>query len=55
MPVWDLPSAMGADEVAEPAVAFAERLTEALASDAPLTPEERRSRGGLTNRQVTLS
>ncbi|WP_407551259.1 DUF5926 family protein [Streptomyces sp. Pv4-95] len=55
VPVWDLPSAMGADEVAGPAVAFAERLTEALASNAPLTPEERRSRGGLTNRQVTLS
>ncbi|MFJ6748052.1 DUF5926 family protein [Streptomyces sp. NPDC091266] len=55
VPVWDLPSSMGADEVAEPAAAFAERLTKALASDAPLTPEERRARGGLTNRQVTLS
>jgi hypothetical protein len=55
VPVWDLPSEMGADEVAKPAAAFAERLTKALASDAPLTPEERRSRGGLTNRQVTLS
>ncbi|MEW1749395.1 DUF5926 family protein [Streptomyces angustmyceticus] len=55
VPVWDLPSEMGADEVAKPAAAFAERLAEALASDAPLTPEERRARGGLTNRQVTLS
>ncbi|MFH8567528.1 DUF5926 family protein [Streptomyces sp. NPDC017993] len=55
VPVWDLPSAMTAEEVAGPAAAFAERLTKALASDAPLTPEERRSRGGLTNRQVTLS
>lgn len=55
VPVWDLPSEMGADEVAKPAAAFAERLAEALATDTPLTPEERRARGGLTNRQVTLS
>ncbi|WP_299529430.1 DUF5926 family protein [uncultured Streptomyces sp.] len=55
VPVWDLPSAMGAEECEKPAAAFAERLAEALASDAPLTAEERRARGGLTNRQVTLS
>ncbi|MEU2788514.1 DUF5926 family protein [Streptomyces sp. NPDC007100] len=55
VPVWDLPSGMGADDVAKPAAAFAERLAAALATDAPLTPEERRARGGLTNRQVTLS
>ncbi|MFB6873179.1 DUF5926 family protein [Streptomyces sp. NPDC056323] len=55
VPVWDLPSAMGAEECEKPAAEFAERLTEALASDAPLTAEERRARGGLTNRQVTLS
>lgn len=55
VPVWDLPSSMGAEEVAGPAAAFAERLTEALATNAPLSPEERRARGGLTNRQVTLS
>ncbi|MEU8913465.1 MULTISPECIES: DUF5926 family protein [Streptomyces] len=55
VPVWDLPSSMSAEDVAKPAAAFAERLAEALASDAPLTPEERRARGGLTNRQVTLS
>ncbi|MCX5199973.1 SEC-C domain-containing protein [Streptomyces sp. NBC_00237] len=55
VPVWDLPSAMTAEECEKPAAAFAERLAEALASDAPLTAEERRSRGGLTNRQVTLS
>ncbi|THA30009.1 topoisomerase II [Streptomyces sp. A1277] len=55
VPVWDLPSAMGAEECEKPAAAFAERLTTALASDAPLTAEERRARGGLTNRQVTLS
>ncbi|WP_405751030.1 SEC-C domain-containing protein [Streptomyces sp. NBC_00012] len=55
VPVWDLPSAMGAEECEKPAAEFAERLTEVLASDAPLTAEERRARGGLTNRQVTLS
>ncbi|MEV5599915.1 DUF5926 family protein [Streptomyces sp. NPDC052299] len=55
VPVWDLPSPMGADDCEKPAAAFAERLAKALASDAPLTAEERRARGGLTNRQVTLS
>ncbi|WP_406338799.1 SEC-C domain-containing protein [Streptomyces sp. NBC_01620] len=55
VPVWDLPSAMGAEECEKPAAELAERLTQALASDAPLTAEERRARGGLTNRQVTLS
>ncbi|MBH5335850.1 SEC-C domain-containing protein [Streptomyces pactum] len=55
VPVWDLPTAVGAEDVEKPAVAFAERLGEALSSDTPLTGEERRARGGLTNRQVTLS
>ncbi len=55
VPVWDLPSSMKAEDVAAPAAEFAERLAEALASDAPLSPEERRARGGLTNRQITLS
>ncbi|MFE7121225.1 DUF5926 family protein [Streptomyces sp. NPDC057654] len=55
VPVWDLPVAMRAADVEKPAAAFAERLAEALATDAPLSPEERRARGGLTNRQVTLS
>ncbi|MGC5345112.1 DUF5926 family protein [Streptomyces sp. DT24] len=55
VPVWDLPSSMGAEDCEKPAAAFAERLTEALGSDAPLDAEERRARGGLTNRQVTLS
>ncbi|RII11923.1 SEC-C motif protein [Streptomyces sp. YIM 130001] len=55
VPVWDLPSEVTAEDVEKPAAAFAERLAEALASDAPLTAEERRARGGLTNRQVTLS
>jgi hypothetical protein len=55
VPVWDLPTAMGAEECEKPAAAFAERLAEALAATGPLTAEERRARSGLTNRQVTLS
>ncbi|MFF0435128.1 DUF5926 family protein [Streptomyces sp. NPDC004327] len=55
VPVWDLPTSMTAEECEKPAAEFAERLAEALATDAPLTVEERRARGGLTNRQVTLS
>ncbi|MEV0929876.1 DUF5926 family protein [Streptomyces phaeochromogenes] len=55
VPVWDLPTGVTAEDVEKPAAEFAERLAGALASDAPLTPDERRARGGLTNRQVTLS
>jgi Family of unknown function (DUF5926)/SEC-C motif len=55
VPVWDLPLGVSADDVEKPAAEFAERLAAALASDTPLTAEERRARGGLTNRQVTLS
>ncbi|WP_328674427.1 SEC-C domain-containing protein [Streptomyces sp. NBC_00322] len=55
VPVWDLPSGMGAEECEKPAAELAERLAKALQTDAPLTAEERRARGGLTNRQVTLS
>ncbi|MBN3929375.1 SEC-C domain-containing protein [Streptomyces verrucosisporus] len=55
VPVWDLPSAMGARECEKPAAAFAERLAEALESTDPLTAEERRARSGFTNRQITLN
>ncbi|MFF9480551.1 DUF5926 family protein [Streptomyces sp. NPDC014733] len=55
VPVWDLPSSMSAEDVTAPAVAFGERLAKALTDGTPLTSEERRARGGLTNRQVTLS
>ncbi|MEV5607128.1 DUF5926 family protein [Streptomyces sp. NPDC052225] len=55
VPVWDLPSAVKAEDIEKPAAEFAERLAAALATDAPLTADERRARGGLTNRQVTLS
>ncbi|WP_405782357.1 SEC-C domain-containing protein [Streptomyces sp. NBC_01378] len=55
VPVWDLPTGVSAEDVEKPAAEFAERLAAALDSEAPLTVEERRARGGLTNRQVTLS
>ena len=55
VPVWDLPSGVSAEDVEKPAAEFGERLAAALASDAPLTADERRARGGLTTRQVTLS
>ncbi|MEV1052644.1 DUF5926 family protein [Streptomyces sp. NPDC049887] len=55
VPVWDLPLGMGAGQCEKPAAEFAERLAKALATDSPLTGEERRARSGLTNRQVTLS
>jgi hypothetical protein len=55
VPVWDLPTGVSAEDVEKPAAEFAERLAAALASEAPLTVDERRARGGLTNRQVTLS
>ncbi|MEV7136753.1 DUF5926 family protein [Streptomyces tauricus] len=55
VPVWDLPTGVTAEDIEKPASEFAERLTAALATDAPLTADERRARGGLTNRQVTLS
>jgi hypothetical protein len=55
VPVWDLPRSMGADDCEKPAAAFGERLAEALADSSPMTAEQRRARGGLTNRQVTLN
>ncbi|MFE5216181.1 MULTISPECIES: DUF5926 family protein [unclassified Streptomyces] len=55
VPVWDLPSGVTAEDVEKPAAEFAERLAAALAAGEPLTADERRARGGLTNRQVTLS
>ncbi|CAM5634824.1 SecC domain-containing protein-containing protein OS=Streptomyces glaucescens OX=1907 GN=SGLAU_16650 PE=4 SV=1 [Streptomyces glaucescens] len=50
----DPPSEVRAEDVEKPAAEFAERLA-GVAADAPLTADERRARGGLTNRQVTLS
>ncbi|AXI78718.1 DUF5926 family protein [Peterkaempfera bronchialis] len=54
VPVWDLPREMSAADCEKPAAAFAERLARVLAEPAALTPEERRVRAGLVNRQITL-
>lgn len=54
VPVFDLDRERHASEWATPATEFGARLAEALASDAPLTSDERRSRDGLRSRQVTL-
>ncbi|HEX8497863.1 MAG TPA: DUF5926 family protein, partial [Actinomycetales bacterium] len=54
VPVWDLLEGAVADDAEQPAVAFADRLGEALAVTAPLSHDERRARAGLVSRQVTL-
>ncbi|MDX6268106.1 MAG: hypothetical protein QOD70_2846 [Frankiales bacterium] len=53
VPVWDLPVAMTADEVEEPAAAWGARLDEALA-ESGLSDAARRARQGLLSRQLTL-
>jgi hypothetical protein len=54
VPVWDLAPGTSVDGVEEPAAAFAARLDEALADDAPLGADERRARAGVVSRQLTL-
>jgi hypothetical protein len=54
VPVFDLDPELHPTEWEAPAREFGARLAEALASDAPMTGEERRSRDGLRGRQVTL-
>ncbi|MEU4339690.1 DUF5926 family protein [Nocardia sp. NPDC023852] len=54
VPVFDLDRERHADEWVKPAIEFGARLAEALATDAPLTADERRSRDGLRSRQITL-
>ena len=54
VPVWDLAAGTSVDGAEEPAAAFASRLEQALADDAPLTAEERRARAGVVSRQLTL-
>ena len=48
------PVGVGADDVEEPAQAFALRLDEALRATEPLTYGERRARAGVVSRQLTL-
>ena len=54
VPVWDLDPALEADAYEDAAVALADRFEAAVASEEPLTAEERRARGGLLSRQLTL-
>ncbi|HSK28281.1 MAG TPA: DUF5926 family protein [Jiangellales bacterium] len=54
VPVWDLVVGTPVDDLEDPAVEFAERLTAALDETAPLTTDERRARAALANRQVTI-
>ncbi|WP_149360301.1 DUF5926 family protein [Lolliginicoccus suaedae] len=54
VPVFDLDPDMHPDEWVAPAVELQNRMSEALAADAPLTLEERRARDGIIGRQVTL-
>jgi len=54
VPVWDLPSAPEAADWETPLAEFAKRYAESVATNAPLTSAERRSRQGLVGRQKTL-
>ncbi len=54
VPVWDLPSAPEADEWERPLAEVAERYAQAVASDEPLTADERRAKQGLLGRQLSL-
>lgn len=54
IPVWDLdPNAESSSYTGELA-AFSRRYAEALASESPLTSDERRARSGMLGRQMTL-
>lgn len=52
--VWDLEVDKPGEHWDQPAALLAERLGNAFAAAAPLSSAERRSRSGLTNRQLTL-
>lgn len=54
VPVWDVPPATPGAEWNEPLATVVAGYRQALATDAPLTPAERRSRQGLLGRQLTL-
>ncbi|WP_117215777.1 DUF5926 family protein [Allorhizocola rhizosphaerae] len=54
VPVWDLPSEPEADEWEQPLATLAERYAQAIASDEPLTADERRAKQGLLGRQLSL-
>ncbi len=52
VPVWEFE--VGADALEEPAAAFEQRLADALADTAPLTPEQRSARSNIVSRQVAI-
>jgi hypothetical protein len=54
VPVWDLPTGTTAEQLEEPANAWAQRLAAAMATAGPLTGAQRRVRSALVARQVTL-
>lgn len=54
VPVWDLPKGFGAEGVEAEAEAFRTRFEQALTTEESLTALERRARGGIVARQVTL-
>jgi Family of unknown function (DUF5926)/SEC-C motif len=54
VPVWDLPIAMEAAELEQPVAELQVRLDAALADESPLTSDQRRSRGALLGRQLTI-
>ncbi|MDX6200863.1 MAG: hypothetical protein QOF82_1348 [Frankiales bacterium] len=54
VPVWDLPSAMPADQLEQPVAELQVRLDEALADETTLTSDQRRARGALLGRQLTI-
>lgn len=54
IPVWELERGVEADELPVALAEFEERFAQALASDEPLTYDEKRAREGLVSRQVTL-
>jgi uncharacterized protein DUF5926/SEC-C motif-containing protein len=54
VPVWDLAPDTDADDLEQPAAAWAGLLADALAETRPLTADERRARAGVVSRQLTL-
>lgn len=54
IPVFELQPGTEADELTKPLADFEPKFIEAINSDEPLSPEERRTRAGIISRQVTL-
>jgi hypothetical protein len=54
VPVWEMPAETEAADLEKPTAAFSERLDEALSDQTSLTSEERSTRSGLANRQLTI-